>query len=106
VDAGLAAPSGYNGLVPRRGAQVGLLLLFLGLPVLTLGPFQLGTLRLVGVSLAWWYALVVAPVAALLITLLTVPPTRRPREQPAGHRPDRRGERAVRRRPVPRASGR
>jgi hypothetical protein len=42
-----------------------LLALIAGAAVLAHGPFGLGSVRLAGVSLLWWYAAVAAPVVAI-----------------------------------------
>lgn len=49
-----------------------LLVLLLGVPALALAPGGLGTVRLAGVGLLWWYAALVAPLAAgaIVATLL------------------------------------
>ena len=39
-----------------------------GVALLTMAPFELGTIRLAGVSLLWWYGAVAAPLAAVAIT--------------------------------------
>ncbi|MBI2155058.1 MAG: hypothetical protein HYV92_12475 [Candidatus Rokubacteria bacterium] len=52
----------------RRGL-LGLLLILAALPALSLAPFELGAVRIAGVSLAWWYGGVVAPLLAVLLTL-------------------------------------
>lgn len=89
-----ATPSNrYNGLVPKRGGQLGIGLLLLGLPVLTLGPAEVGTIRLAGVSLVWWYVAVLAPILSVLITLLATLQSRSPR--PAADRPSRRHDPAT-----------
>ncbi|MBI2543699.1 MAG: hypothetical protein HYW16_00445 [Candidatus Rokubacteria bacterium] len=51
----------------RRGL-LGLLLILAALPALSLAPFELGAVRIAGVSLAWWYGGVVAPLLAVLLT--------------------------------------
>jgi hypothetical protein len=62
--------------VTRRSGQGFLLTLLLGVPVLALAPFDLGTVRLAGVNLLWWYGGVAAPVAAALIALAALRPRR------------------------------
>lgn len=52
----------------RRGL-LGLLLILAALPALSLAPFELGAVRIAGVSLAWWYGGAVAPLLAVLLTL-------------------------------------
>jgi hypothetical protein len=45
------------------------ILLMLGVGVaLTLAPYELGTIRLAGVSLLWWYGVVATPVVAVAVT--------------------------------------
>jgi hypothetical protein len=55
---------------PRRVGVAGLLGLLAGAIVLMAVPGNPGALRLSGVSLLWWYAAVVAPLAAILLVLL------------------------------------
>ena len=52
----------------KRGL-LGLLLILAALPALSLAPFELGAVRIAGVSLAWWYGGAVAPLLAVLLTL-------------------------------------
>jgi hypothetical protein len=47
---------------------VTLVALLLGFPLLALGPAALGAVRVAGVGLLWWYAVLVAPLAAAAIT--------------------------------------
>jgi len=61
----------------RFGLALGLLLA--GLALLAVGPFDLGAVRVAGVSLLWWYGGAVAPVLAALLTLALVPSGRSPR---------------------------
>ena len=61
----------------RFGLALGLLLA--GLALLVAGPFDLGAVRVAGVSLLWWYGGAVAPVLAALLTLALVPSGRSPR---------------------------
>jgi hypothetical protein len=35
--------------------------------LLTLAPFEIGTIRLAGVSLLWWYGVAVVPVVAVAV---------------------------------------
>jgi len=46
--------------------------LLAGMTVLTVAPYEVGTIRLAGVSLLWWYGLVVAPAAAVLVTVVAL----------------------------------
>ena len=58
----------YNRAVPRAdGRRIGIAILAVLLAVgLALGhaPFELGNLRVAGVSLLWWYAFGIAPTLA------------------------------------------
>jgi hypothetical protein len=54
-----------SSLRARRAAVIVLLALIAGAAVLAHGPFGLGSVRLAGVSLLWWYAAVAAPVVAI-----------------------------------------
>jgi hypothetical protein len=69
----------------RPGGIAFLLALLAGAPLLAALPGDPGAIRLAGLSLAWWYAAVVAPLAGLGVTLLVLMrrrsdrvPTRRP----------------------------
>ena len=53
----------------RRRAIVVLLVLLALAPVLALAPSAPGAVRLAGVSLLWWYAGLVAPLAATIIAV-------------------------------------
>lgn len=50
--------------------------LLLGFPLLALAPAGLGAVRVAGIGLLWWYAVLVAPLAAaaLVAALLLVDP--------------------------------
>jgi hypothetical protein len=61
----------------RFGLALGLVLA--GLALLVAGPFDLGAVRVAGVSLLWWYGGAVAPVLAALLTLALFPSGRSPR---------------------------
>jgi hypothetical protein len=54
---------------PHNVAIAVLFLLLGGVLLLTVAPFEIGTIRLAGVSLLWWYAVVAVPVAAAAITI-------------------------------------
>ncbi len=56
-------------LEARRAATLVLLVIIAGAGVLAYGPFALGTLRVGGVSLIWWYVAAVAPMAAAALAL-------------------------------------
>ena len=59
------------------GRLLGLVLA--GVALLALGPFDVGAVRVAGVSLLWWYGGAVAPVLAALLTLALFPSWRAPR---------------------------
>jgi hypothetical protein len=44
-------------------------LLLGGVLLLTLAPFEIGTIRLAGVSLLWWYGVLAVPVLAVVVTV-------------------------------------
>ena len=50
-----------------------LLLILAALPALFLAPFDLGVVRIAGVSLAWWYGGAVGPFLAFLLTVARLP---------------------------------
>jgi len=50
-----------------------LLLILAVLPALFLAPFDLGVVRIAGVSLAWWYGGAVGPFLAFLLTVARLP---------------------------------
>jgi uncharacterized membrane protein len=52
---------------PQNAAIVMIFLALGGVVVLTVAPFELGTIRLAGVSLLWWYGAVAAPVVAVTV---------------------------------------
>jgi len=54
-----------SSLAARRAAVVVLLALIAGAAFLAHGPLALGSLRLGGVSLLWWYAAAAAPLVAI-----------------------------------------
>ena len=56
-------------LAVSSGPAFALVFLLLGgVLVLTLAPFEIGTIRLAGVSLLWWYGVLVVPVLSVFIT--------------------------------------
>jgi hypothetical protein len=61
---------------PRRVGVAGLLGLLAGALVLMVAPGNPGALRLAGISLLWWYAAVLAPLAAVLLVAVVQRPTR------------------------------
>ena len=54
---------------PHNVAIAVLFLLLGGVLLLTVAPFEIGTIRLAGVSLLWWYAVVAVPVAGGIVTV-------------------------------------
>src|SRR5215510_15893944 len=67
----LSCGNSYNHVMPiaapRRVGVAGLLGLLAGALVLMLAPGNPGALRLAGIALSWWYAAIVAPLAAVLL---------------------------------------
>jgi hypothetical protein len=53
----------------RRVGIVVILVLLAGGAVLTVLPSGVGAVRVAGLSILWWYAVVVAPVVAVLVTV-------------------------------------
>jgi hypothetical protein len=56
-----------------RPAVVVLLALVAAPPVAALLPYEVGAIRLVGLSLEWWYAGAVAPILAVVVATLSTP---------------------------------
>ena len=54
---------------PHNVAIAVLFLLLGGVLLLTVAPFEIGTIRLAGVSLLWWYGVLAVPVAAGTVTV-------------------------------------
>ena len=54
---------------PQNVAIAIVFLVLGGVLALTVAPFELGTIRLAGVSLLWWYGAVAAPVVTVTITI-------------------------------------
>jgi len=54
---------------PHTVAIAVLFLLLGGVLLLTVAPFEIGTIRLAGVSLLWWYGVLAVPVAAGTVTV-------------------------------------
>ena len=54
---------------PLNVAIAVLFLLLGGVLLLTVAPFEIGTIRLAGVSLLWWYGVLAVPVAAGTVTV-------------------------------------
>jgi hypothetical protein len=44
-------------------------------PVVALLPYDVGAVRLAGLSLEWWYAGAVAPILAVVIAAISTPPS-------------------------------
>jgi hypothetical protein len=57
---------------PHNVAIAVLFLLLGGVLLLTVAPFEIGTIRLAGVSLLWWYAVVAVPVAGGIVTVVAL----------------------------------
>jgi uncharacterized membrane protein len=53
---------------PQNVAIAMIFLVLGGVLALTVAPFELGTIRLAGVSLLWWYGALAAPVVVVTIT--------------------------------------
>jgi putative solute:sodium symporter small subunit len=55
-----------------RPQNVAIVMVFLalgGVVGLTVAPYEIGTIRLAGVSLLWWYGALVAPLTAVALTV-------------------------------------
>ena len=63
---------GYTARVTKPGVLV-LLALVAASPLVALLPYDTGSIRLLGLSLEWWYCGVVAPVLAVLIAAASSP---------------------------------
>src|SRR3989441_5658669 len=70
----------------RRAGVVALLVLLAGGALLASLP-RLASVRLAGVALLWWYAVLVAPVLGSLATGIVLARARRPVSAPAWLRP-------------------
>ena len=57
---------------PHTVAIAVLFLLLGGVLLLTVAPFEIGTIRLAGVSLLWWYGVLAVPVAAGTVTVASL----------------------------------
>ena len=56
-----------------QNLAIAVVFLFLGGGLLlTVAPFEVGTIRLAGVSLLWWYGVVVAPVVSVAVATVTL----------------------------------
>jgi hypothetical protein len=57
-------------LAVSSGSAIALVFLLLGgVLVLTLAPFEIGTIRLAGVSLLWWYGVLAVPLVAVVLAV-------------------------------------
>jgi hypothetical protein len=54
---------------PHNVAIAVLFVLLGGMLLLSVAPYEIGTIRLVGVSLLWWYGVLGVPVAAVLVAV-------------------------------------
>jgi hypothetical protein len=53
-----------------HNVAIGMVFLVLGgVVALTVAPYELGTIRLAGVSLLWWYGVIAAPLLTVTITI-------------------------------------
>ena len=67
--------------VPTAVLAIVTIVLMLGGGVaLSVAPFELGTIRLGGVSLLWWYGIIAAPVIAVAVTTAVLARGARPPE--------------------------
>jgi uncharacterized membrane protein len=69
---------------PQNVAIVMIFLVLGGVVLLTVAPFELGTIRLAGVSLLWWYGVVAAPLVAVTVTAAALLHASRRRADDAG----------------------
>ncbi len=53
-------------------ATATILVLLGGGVALTVAPFEIGTIRLAGVSLLWWYGVILAPLIAVAVTVAAI----------------------------------
>ena len=63
---------GYTAWVTKPAVLV-LLALLAASPLVALLPYDTGSIRLLGLSLEWWYCGVVAPVLAVVIAVASSP---------------------------------
>jgi hypothetical protein len=54
---------------PHNVAIAMVFLVLGGVVALTVAPYELGTIRLAGVSLLWWYGVIAAPLLTVTITI-------------------------------------
>ena len=71
---------------PHNVAIAVLFALLGGMLVLSVAPYEIGTIRLAGVSLLWWYAGLAVPVAAVTVTVAALARRPVPRPSPASER--------------------
>jgi hypothetical protein len=58
---------------PSHNVAIAMVFLLLGgVLLLTLAPFEIGTIRLAGVSLLWWYGVLAVPVLAVSVTVIAL----------------------------------
>ena len=65
-------PFGYTARVTKPGV-LALLVLLAASPLVALLPYDVGSIRLFGLSLEWWYCGMAAPVIAVLIAAASAP---------------------------------
>jgi len=63
---------GYTAQVTKPGVLVLLALLAVS-PIVALLPYDTGSIRLLGLSLEWWYCGVIAPVLAVVVAAASSP---------------------------------
>ena len=63
-------PICYDAAVVRLARPVLLLVLLAGFPLLVLLPSDVGSVRMAGLSLLWWYGAVAAPALAWLVAVV------------------------------------
>lgn len=68
-------------MIPPRGGIAALLLLLVFFVLLTLAPLSPGTIRALGLSLAWWYGGVLAPLLAVIIAVGCIEPSGNRRDE-------------------------
>jgi hypothetical protein len=54
---------------PHNVAIAVLFLLLGGMLLLSVAPYEIGTIRLAGVSLLWWYGVLAVPIAAVAVAV-------------------------------------
>ena len=77
---------GVSTEAPHNVAIAVLFLLLGGMLLLSVAPYEIGTIRLAGVSLLWWYGVLAVPIAAVAVTVAALARRPAPRAVPeAGH---------------------